>query len=201
MTRDSIRRRAGVVVAVVAVGLLTLGALQIASAQRSDAQERRALAGAATVTAELAQGQPQPPPGRPPMPGGVGGAPPFPGPPPGFGGAFGETWPSGAYGLGGLRGGSYSQQFMTTGIPTDEEIEEIVYDAIDDDPFIAWDAPIVVEARNGVVTLSGTVPNPRMRHAAEDDAWWVPGVKDVHNEIRVEGTHRHPRRVQHREQP
>jgi hypothetical protein len=118
-----------------------------------------------------------------------------------FGGAFGETWPSGAYGLGGLRGGSYSQQFMTTGIPTDEEIEEIVYDAIDDDPFIAWDAPIVVEAKNGVVTLSGTVPNPRMRHAAEDDAWWVPGVKDVHNEIRVEGTHRHPRRVQHREQP
>lgn len=87
--RNTIRPIAGAAVAVLLVGLLTLGARQIASAQRRDAPDRHAIAIAAAAPAETAQAQPQPPPGRPPMPGGVGGAPPFPGPPPGFGGAFG----------------------------------------------------------------------------------------------------------------
>lgn len=125
---------------------------------------------------------------------------------PGFAGGWGPgaTWggtfapgfaPFGTtagYGLGGLRrwGGTYTPQYTTTGLPTDEEITEMVYDAIDDDPLIPWDAEINVEVDAGEVTLTGTVPNKRIKHAAGDDAWWIPGVTDVHNEIQVTGRHR-----------
>jgi len=92
------------------------------------------------------------------------------------------------WGLGGMRrwGGSYSPQFMMTGLPTDEEIVEMVYDAIDNDPLIPYDAEINVDADAGTVTLSGTVMNKQIKHAAGDDAWWIPGVDDVHNELNVE---------------
>jgi hypothetical protein len=102
-------------------------------------------------------------------------------------GPYGMGW-----GLGGLRtwGGTYSPQFTATGLPTDEEIVEMVYDAIDDDPLIPYDADIDVKCDAGEVTLTGTVPNKRMKHAAGDDAWWVPGVVDVHNQINVSGRRR-----------
>ncbi|MCL5961266.1 MAG: BON domain-containing protein [Chloroflexi bacterium] len=94
---------------------------------------------------------------------------------------------AGAWGLGGLRrwGGTYSPQYVATGLPTDEEMEEMVYDAIDADPLIPYDADINVAVDTGVVTLSGTVTNKRIKHSAADDAWWVPGVVDLNNEIAV----------------
>lgn len=98
----------------------------------------------------------------------------------------------GGWGLGGIRrwGGTYSPQFTATGLPTDEEIEEMVYDALDADPLIPYDADINVAVDAGVVTLAGTVPNKRVKHAAGDDAWWVPGVVDVNNELAVSGRRR-----------
>jgi len=91
------------------------------------------------------------------------------------------------WGLGGLRraGGSYSPQFMNYGLPTDEEISEMIYDAIDEDPLIPYDADINVDTDAGTVTITGTVPSKQIKHAAGDDAWWIPGVDDVHNDLQV----------------
>jgi len=96
-------------------------------------------------------------------------------------------------GLGGLRrhGGTYTQQFLTTGLPTDQEITEMIYDQMDVDPLIPYDADINVDVDAGVVTLTGTVPDKAAKHAAGDDAWWVPGVDDVNNQITVSGRHRY----------
>ena len=49
-------------------------------------------------------------------------------------------------GLGGLRpsGASYSEQFLLTGLPTDTDLEEMIYDAIDVDPLIPADFQIDV---------------------------------------------------------
>lgn len=119
----------------------------------------------------------------------------FPGWAPGFGfpgwmGGYGP--PALGYGLGGLRrwGGTYTPQYSTTGLPTDEEITEMIYDSLDADPLIPWDADVDVSVDAGTVTLTGTVPNKRIKHAAGDDAWWIPGVIDVQNNLEVTGRHR-----------
>ncbi len=70
-------------------------------------------------------------------------------------------------------------------LPTDEEIEEMIFDAIDADPLIPFDANIDVSVDAGTVFLRGEVPSKRIKHAAGDDAWWIPGVDDVHNDIAV----------------
>jgi len=95
-------------------------------------------------------------------------------------------------GLGGLRshGGVYSPEYVATGLPTDEEIVEMIYDTIDLDPLIPYDADIDVESDAGRVTLSGSVSNPNAKHSAGDDAWWTPGVVDVINNIEVTGRRR-----------
>ena len=71
------------------------------------------------------------------------------------------------------------------GLPTDAEIEEMIYDAIDADPMVPFDANIDVTVEAGTVYLRGEVTSKRIKHAAGDDAWWIPGVSDVHNEIKV----------------
>ncbi len=99
---------------------------------------------------------------------------------------------SAGYGLGGLRrwGGTYSPQYTATGLPTDEEIEEMIYDAIDDDPAVPWDIDVDVSSDGGVVTLTGNVPSKRIKHAIGNDAWFIPGVVDVHNNLTVTGRRR-----------
>jgi hypothetical protein len=69
---------------------------------------------------------------------------------------------------------------------TDEELAYRVEQEIDNDPSIPAHVSIDVEAQDGIVTLSGTVPNKRIKHAAGDDAWWLPQVIDVHNTIEVQ---------------
>ncbi len=71
------------------------------------------------------------------------------------------------------------------GVPNDAEIKYFVENSLDNDPTIPAHVNIGVEVQNGVVTLTGTVPNKRIKHAAGDDAWWIPQVIDVHNEIQV----------------
>lgn len=106
-----------------------------------------------------------------------------------------NPWPVGTlspvglgWGLGGLRrwGGTYSPQFVMTGLPTDDETTEMAYDAIDADPLIPFDADINVDTDAGTVTLSGTVTSKQIKHAAGDDAWWIPGVDDVRNDLQVQ---------------
>ncbi|HEX5414360.1 MAG TPA: BON domain-containing protein [Chloroflexota bacterium] len=101
------------------------------------------------------------------------------------------------WGLGGGRrwGGTYTPQYLTTGLPTDSEIVEMVYDSIDNDPLIPFDADINVDSDAGTVTLTGTVMTKQIKHAAGDDSWWIPGVNDVCNELNVE--RRHPAHAAH----
>ena len=68
---------------------------------------------------------------------------------------------------------------------TDEQIRDMVYESLDADPIIPYDADISVDVHNGVVTLTGTVPNKRIKHAAGDDAWWIPPVVDVENDLEI----------------
>jgi osmotically-inducible protein OsmY len=44
---------------------------------------------------------------------------------------------------------------------------------------------IEVQVNNGDVTLSGTIPDRRMKRLAEEVAFDVSGVHDVHNRLRV----------------
>jgi osmotically-inducible protein OsmY len=44
---------------------------------------------------------------------------------------------------------------------------------------------IEVRVDNGEVTLSGTVDSPQVKRMAEDSAYAVAWVKDVHNRLRV----------------
>jgi len=85
--------------------------------------------------------------------------------------------------------GTYPSPYTFTGfgVPSDDQIADLIYDSIDADPAIPADADINVDVTGGVVTLTGTVPSKRAKHAAGDDAWWVPGVWDINNNLKVQG--------------
>ena len=77
--------------------------------------------------------------------------------------------------------------YWSPGIASDDQIRQLVYDSLDADPAIPYDSDIHVEVTGGIVTLTGTVPNKRIKHAAGDDAWWIPQVIDVNNRLEVVG--------------
>jgi osmotically-inducible protein OsmY len=68
----------------------------------------------------------------------------------------------------------------------DADLADGVRLALDRDPLVDASA-VVVEARAGVVRLTGTVASADAREAAESDAWYVLGVRDVVNEVAVVG--------------
>ena len=69
---------------------------------------------------------------------------------------------------------------------SDERIKEDICDELSSDR--QCDAEdIDIEVKDGMVTLSGTVPSRKMKHRAEDIADAARGVKDVDNRIRVTG--------------
>jgi osmotically-inducible protein OsmY len=71
---------------------------------------------------------------------------------------------------------------------SDERIKETACEALTDHGDI--DAShIEVSVKAGEVTLSGTVEDRRTKRLAEDCVEAVPGVKDVHNQLRI-GEHR-----------
>lgn len=107
------------------------------------------------------------------------------------------------YGAGYGAGYGYGQGYAPTyygGLPTDSEIEEMIYDAIDADPLIPFDANIDISVEAGTVYLRGEVPSKRIKHAAGDDAWWIPGVVDVHNEVKVTPRQRERRQEEERQE-
>ncbi|MCL5264853.1 MAG: BON domain-containing protein [Chloroflexi bacterium] len=108
----------------------------------------------------------------------------FPYPTPQMGPWFGgpTTWGGTFPGMYPGAGWTYAE-----GLPNDDQIREMIYDAIDADPVIPFESDINVEVTGGVVTLTGTVPNKRIKHAIGDDAWWVPGVWDVNNGLEIVG--------------
>lgn len=65
---------------------------------------------------------------------------------------------------------------------TDDEITDAVRLLLEKDPWI--DAGQVgVDTRNKVVILSGSLPGEEQKRMAEDNAWYVAGVRDVDNHI------------------
>lgn len=65
---------------------------------------------------------------------------------------------------------------------TDAEITDAVRLLLEKDPWI--DAgQISIETRNGVVVLVGALPGDEQKKMAEDNAWYVAGVRDVENRI------------------
>lgn len=66
----------------------------------------------------------------------------------------------------------------------DGEITDAVRVALEKDPFVDA-SQIRVKSKANVVTLQGLVWSAAERHVAERDAWYVFGVADVTNELRV----------------
>jgi len=69
---------------------------------------------------------------------------------------------------------------------SDERIQEDVCDLLEHDPDVdASDIEVMVQ--DGEVTLSGTVDERWTKRHAEDVVEGVPGIRDVHNRLRIAG--------------
>lgn len=68
----------------------------------------------------------------------------------------------------------------------DEDIRSEIISAMESD---SWVDPssIILQVENGIVELSGEVDSEEAKRAVSDDAWSIPGVVDVHNELLIEG--------------
>src|SRR5262249_33835225 len=67
---------------------------------------------------------------------------------------------------------------------SDERVRELVCEALTDDGEVDATS-IEVSVMAGEVTLIGTIEDRRMKRLAEDCVEAVPGVKDVHNQLRI----------------
>jgi hypothetical protein len=67
---------------------------------------------------------------------------------------------------------------------SDERIREDISDRLMQSVYID-SSEVTVSVANGVVTLDGTVPERRMKHAIEDLAESAAGVENIDNRIRV----------------
>ena len=74
-------------------------------------------------------------------------------------------------------------------LPAEEDSDDAIGDAVrlvlDRDPAVHATG-IEVDTRDGVVTLDGTIPAASEHRAAEHDAWYVWGVRDVINHLTVD---------------
>jgi BON domain-containing protein len=67
--------------------------------------------------------------------------------------------------------------------PTDADIKTVVVDRLRDNPSTV-DSDIRVDVKQGVVILGGEVDSALAKRVAGDDAWDIPGVVDVSNQLR-----------------
>lgn len=105
-------------------------------------------------------------------------------------GRWGDQGNSANYSAGGgFSGGSFSTGTFAGRGPrnyqrSDERVREDVNERLTADPRVDA-SEIDVRVQNGEVTLSGTVDDRRTRRLAEEIIEDMPGVRDVHNELRV----------------
>jgi hypothetical protein len=107
------------------------------------------------------------------------------------GGSWGSSGGSGTSGNWGSTGGSNRGQHTGRGPKnyqrSDDRIREDVCERLTRNGEI--DATeIEVEVKNGEVTLTGTVEDRSWKRIAEDTIEDVPGVKDIHNQLRASQT-------------
>ena len=72
-------------------------------------------------------------------------------------------------------------------LPTDREMKSTLVHRLNENLY-TQDAQIKVDVENRVVVLGGEVDTPMTKRVAGDDAWVVPGVVDVSNQLVVSGT-------------
>jgi osmotically-inducible protein OsmY len=72
-------------------------------------------------------------------------------------------------------------------VPSDREMKSALVHRLNENLF-TQDAEIKVDVDHRVVVLGGEVDTPVARRAAVDDAWDVPGVVDVSNQLVVAGS-------------
>jgi hypothetical protein len=97
-------------------------------------------------------------------------------------GGYGQTWAGGeTRERRGLFRGRAPKGYTRSDERIREEVNERLMQDEDLDP-----SEIEVTVQKGEVTLKGTVPDRSEKHRAEDLAEDVLGVKDVHNQIRVQ---------------
>lgn len=70
---------------------------------------------------------------------------------------------------------------------SDGDLQGTIYDALDNDPNVPDHVEITVNVNEGRATLQGRVPSSRIKRAAGNDAWSIPGIRDVYNELNVMG--------------
>jgi osmotically-inducible protein OsmY len=70
-------------------------------------------------------------------------------------------------------------------VPSDREVRSTVVHRLRENPYTD-DCRIKVTVDDGMVGLQGRVHVPEAKEAAADDAWAVPGVFEVHNELVVD---------------
>jgi len=71
----------------------------------------------------------------------------------------------------------------------DEHVAEIIRKAIARDPVAQNVSGMTVAVDHGTVTLHGTASTAAGKTAAENAAWFAPGVHAVHNEIEIRERH------------
>ncbi len=111
------------------------------------------------------------------------------------GGRYGDYNPQGynlRRGYGGNRFGfvaspDYNVEYRKWQL-SDEAIEENIVEVLDTDLSIPSrdKEKIRVDVNNGIVTLSGTIQRRYSKWAAFNDVYWLPGVVDLDNRIKVE---------------
>jgi hypothetical protein len=109
------------------------------------------------------------------------------------GGGFGSGMASYGAGMGNFEGtatygggmGRYSGRGPKGWQRSDDRIREDVNERLTDHPDVDA-SEIEVQVNNGEVTLSGTVEERRAKRLAEDIAESVSGVREVHNQLRVQ---------------
>ncbi len=66
----------------------------------------------------------------------------------------------------------------------DDEVSDALRMAMEKDPLVHAEQ-ISIKVHNGCVTLHGYVPSPEEKRLAELDAWYIPGVYEVVNDVQT----------------
>jgi osmotically-inducible protein OsmY len=95
-----------------------------------------------------------------------------------------SSYSGGLYNSAATERGRYTGRGPKTWRRSDERIREDVNEELTRHPDVdAWEVEVAVI--NGEVTLTGTVDGRQEKRDAEECAWRVSGVKDVHNQLRI----------------
>lgn len=71
---------------------------------------------------------------------------------------------------------------QSQGPTNDQDVEELLYDAIE---LMPGGGEIEVRCEAGRVSLTGSVPNKRIKRDVGELAWAIPGINDVQNTLNI----------------